>query len=57
VGFSKGYEMIPSKLCHANSQVMRFFRFIRFFFIHRSISSAMWIDEYEQYKPDYTYTK
>ena len=44
-------------LTHANSQAMRFFRFIRLCFIQRSISRALWVDEYEQHKPNFAYEK
>jgi len=52
---SSGQRQEPGDL--QGGDMTRIFRFIKRCIAFRSISSAMWIDEYEQFKPDYTFKK
>ena len=36
---------------------LRFVRFLRHFCVMRSISLALWVDEFEQHKPHFNYDK
>jgi len=35
----------------------RFIQFIRMCWLHKSLSSARWVDSYDSFKPDYTFKK